>query len=165
MTPSIEHDIIQTNGVTLHVAQAGAPDAPLVILLHGFPEFWYGWHQQIPFLAEHGYRVCAPDQRGYNISDKPAGIDAYRVETLVDDVIGLINASGREKVYLVGHDWGAAVAWAVALLHPERLDKLVIMNVPHPKVFAETLRSSLRQMLKSWYADSSRFRCCRKPCS
>ena len=98
-TISIEHQFVQTNGITLHVAQAGAEDGALVILLHGFPEFWYGWHKQIPFLAEQGYRVWAPDQRGYNLSDKPAGVDAYHMSSLVQDVIGLIDAAGREKVY------------------------------------------------------------------
>ncbi|MEP7291451.1 MAG: alpha/beta hydrolase [Chloroflexota bacterium] len=148
---SITHRFIETNGIRLNVTEAGAEDAPLVILLHGFPEFWYGWHAQITFLAEHGYRVWAPDQRGYNLSDKPAGVKAYRVETLVQDVLSLIDASGQHTVYLVGHDWGAAVAWAVVLAAPERLKKLVILNVPHPTVFIDTLRRSPRQMLKSWY--------------
>ena len=150
-TPEIEHVRIQTNGITLHVAQAGPADGDLVILLHGFPEFWYGWKAQINFLAAHGYRVWAPDQRGYNLSDKPSGIDAYRISELVADVIGLIDAAGADRVYLVGHDWGAAVAWGVALAHPDRLKKLVILNVPHPKVMIETLRNNPRQMLKSWY--------------
>ena len=151
MPVAIDHRMIKTNGVTLHVAQAGAEDAPLVILLHGYPEFWYGWRKQIDYLAAQGYRVWAPDQRGYNLSEKPAGINAYRVSNLVDDVLGLLDAAGVESAYLVGHDWGAGVAWAAALAHPERFKKLVIMNVPHPKVFADTLRSNPGQMLKSWY--------------
>src|SRR5215212_7611734 len=118
---TIEHHDVQTNGVRLHVAQAGDKDAPLVILLHGFPEFWYGWKAQIKFLAEHGYRVWVPDQRGYNLSDKPAGIDAYGIATLAADIVGLIDAAGRETAYVVGHDWGAAVAWMVAILYPERV--------------------------------------------
>ncbi len=150
-TVAVEHHMIPTNGVTLHVAQAGPADGSLVILLHGFPEFWYGWRRQIDFLAGNGYRVWAPDQRGYNLSDKPAGIDAYRISTLVEDVVGLIDAAGQEKVYLVGHDWGAAVAWGVALAHPERLKKLVILNVPHPTVFSRALTRDPAQMLKSWY--------------
>ena len=109
---ALEHTRIQTNGITLHVVQAGPADGDLVILLHGFPEFWYGWKAQITYLAEQGYRVWAPDQRGYNLSDKPDGIDAYRMSELVADVIGLIDAAGVDRVYLVGHDWGAAVAWA-----------------------------------------------------
>src|SRR5689334_12999135 len=104
-----EHTFINTNGIRLHVVQAGPTDGPLVILLHGFPEFWVGWSKQIPALAQAGYRVWAPDQRGYNLSDKPKGLDAYTLDQLAADVIGLIDASGRDKVFLVGHDWGAAV--------------------------------------------------------
>jgi pimeloyl-ACP methyl ester carboxylesterase len=148
---SIDHQFVPTNGVRLHVAQAGAPDAPLVILLHGFPEFWYGWRDQIPFLAEHGYRVWCPDQRGYNLSDKPKGIDAYRIDTLGRDIIGLMDAAGQEQVCLVGHDWGGGVAWALALNHPERLKKLAIMNTLHPTVFRDALRHNRRQRRKSWY--------------
>lgn len=148
---SIEHQQVETNGIKLHVAQAGPVDGPLVILLHGFPEFWYGWHQQIPFLAEQGFRVWAPDQRGYNLSDKPAGIDAYRLSILSQDVFGLIEAAGRESAYVAGHDWGAAVAWNTAIRHREYVKKLAILNVPHLQVFTETLRHNPRQMLKSWY--------------
>ena len=148
---TIEHHNVQTNGIRLHVAQAGGQDVPLVILLHGFPEFWYGWQAQITFLAAHGYRVWAPDQRGYNLSDKPAGIDAYGLVTLAQDVIGLIDAAGCEQAYIVGHDWGAGVAWMTAILHPERVKKLVILNVPHPVALEETFRSNPKQWLKSWY--------------
>ena len=108
---SIEHTNITSNGVRLHVAQAGAVAGPPVILLHGFPEYWGGWRHQIPALTEAGYRVWAPDQRGYNLSDKPKGIAAYTLDTLAADVIGLIDAGGYDKVRLVAHDWGAAVAW------------------------------------------------------
>lgn len=145
------HTFISTNGVNLHVVQAGPEDGPLVILLHGFPEFWYGWHRQIDFLASKGYRVWAPDQRGYNLSDKPQGIAAYTLPTLSADVIGLIDASGREKVYLIGHDWGAAVSWWTAMQYPERLEKLVILNVPHPIVSAQTIGKNWEQTRKSWY--------------
>ena len=148
---NLTHRRVATNGVTLHLVEAGPADGPLVILLHGFPEFWYGWRRQIPFLAGQGYRVWAPDQRGYNESDKPKGIAAYRLDELAADVLGLIDASGRERAILVGHDWGAAVAWWTAIKAPERLDKLVILNVPHPTVFLRTVRRSPRQLLKSWY--------------
>jgi len=147
----VEHSMVQTNGVYLHVASAGDPAAPPVILLHGFPEFWYGWRHQIPALAAAGYRVLAPDQRGYNLSEKPDGLDAYTLDTLAADVIGLMDATGRDRVYLIGHDWGAAVAWWTALKYPERVEKLVILNVPHPAVMVEMLSKSRRQMLKSWY--------------
>lgn len=147
----LQHTFIKTNGVNLHVVQAGPEDGPLVILLHGFPEFWYGWRKQIDFLAEKGYRVWVPDQRGYNLSDKPAGIEPYNQPTLADDVRGLIDASGREKIFLVGHDWGAAVAWWTAMKYPERLEKLVILNVPHPIVSAKTIGKNWEQTRKSWY--------------
>lgn len=142
---------IETNGIKLHVMIAGPSSGEPVILLHGFPEFWFGWHQQIEPLAEQGYRVIVPDQRGYNKSDKPAGVKAYRVEELVADVIGLIDALGYDKVRLVGHDWGGAVAWATVLAHPQRVQQLVIANLPHPTVFYNYVRSRPEQMLKSWY--------------
>ena len=151
MTNLVEHAYIETNGIRLHVAQAGPADGPLVILLHGFPEFWYGWRRQIEPLARAGYRVWAPDQRGYNLSDKPQGLAAYDIAELARDVVGLIDASGRQKCFLAGHDWGAAVAWTVAQSYPERIEKLAILNVPHPAVMFRTLRSSPAQLRKSWY--------------
>ncbi|MBX2998507.1 MAG: alpha/beta hydrolase [Caldilineaceae bacterium] len=147
----LRHETVKTNGVRLHVVQAGPEDGPLVILLHGFPEFWYGWRRQIPALAEAGYWVWAPDQRGYNLSDKPAEIPAYNLDELTRDIVGLIDAAGREKAFVIGHDWGAAVAWWLAIHYPERVEKLGILNVPHPSVMAKTLRSQPRQLLKSWY--------------
>lgn len=150
------HAYIETNKpsgnpVNLHVVQAGPEDGPLIILLHGFPEFWYGWKHQIEPLAEAGFRVWVPDQRGYNLSDKPTGTDAYRLDTLVADVIGLIDAAGRQKAVIVGHDWGAAVAWWTAVSHPERVERLVVMNVPHPIVMKKFARRDLGQLRRSWY--------------
>ncbi len=142
---------IETNGIRLQVATAGAPKDPTVILLHGFPEFWYGWRKQILPLANAGFHVIAPDQRGYNLSEKPEGIVAYHIDELAKDVIGLMDSIGKEKINLVGHDWGAAVAWHVAREYPEKLDKLAILNVPHPDVMVQTLRRSLPQPLRSWY--------------
>ena len=147
----LEHTYIETNGIRLHVVQAGPKSGVPVILLHGFPEFWYGWRNQIPALAEAGCRVIVPDQRGYNLSDKPKGVKNYDVFTLVNDIIGLIDALGYEKVNLVGHDWGAAVAWMLAILHPERLHKLGIMNVPHPAVVRRFLTRDPEQIRRSWY--------------
>ncbi|MCX6217415.1 alpha/beta hydrolase [Spirosoma sp.] len=148
------HTFVETNNaspVRLHVVQAGPDDGPLIILLHGFPEFWYGWKQQIDALAEAGYCVWAPDQRGYNLSAKPKGIDAYGLDTLVADVIGLIDASGRQKAVVVGHDWGAAVAWWTAVSHPERVERLVALNVPHPVVMKNYASRHIGQMMRSWY--------------
>jgi pimeloyl-ACP methyl ester carboxylesterase len=137
--------------VNLHVVQAGPPDGPLVILLHGFPEFWFGWHKQMPALAAAGFCVWAPDQRGYNLSEKPQGLDAYRIDELAADVVGLIDAAGRERAYVVGHDWGATVTWRVAHRYPQRVAKAAVLNVPHPYVMAKYIRRSLRQMLRSTY--------------
>jgi pimeloyl-ACP methyl ester carboxylesterase len=149
--PNLEHVTLPTNGIRLHVVQSGSRYGSLVILLHGFPEFWYGWRNQIKPLADAGYRVWVPDQRGYNLSDKPVGINAYRFDELARDVIGLIDAAGVDRCYLVGHDWGAAVAWWVALRFPQRLNKLAILNVPHPSVMKRTLSRSPEQLRRSWY--------------
>jgi len=147
----LEHSYIETNGIRLHVVQAGPQSGTPVVLLHGFPEFWYGWRLQIPALVEAGCRVIIPDQRGYNLSDKPEGVKTFSMDELVKDVIGLIDALGYEKVNLVGHDWGAAVAWVVANQHPERLHRLGILNVPHPEVMKRFLKRDLEQWRRSWY--------------
>ena len=145
---------IPGQGITLRVVEAGPADGPLVILLHGFPEYWYGSRKQIPALARAGYRVWAPDQRGYGGSDKPEGVAAYRLEVLARDVVGLMDAAGVERAAaVVGHDWGAAVAWWVGIAHPNRVEKLVILNVPHlsRKVMGAVLLTRPGQLLKSWY--------------
>ncbi len=147
----LTHAYVNVNETTLHIVQAGPEDGPLLILLHGFPEFWYGWRAQIPHFAAAGYRVWVPDQRGYNLSAKPRGLDAYRIDELAADVVGLIDAAGQERAYLVGHDWGAAVAWWTAVSYPERLHKLGILNVPHPVVMSQHLQQSPAQLRKSWY--------------
>ena len=148
----LEHSYISTNNVRLHVVQAGPKSGIPVLLLHGFPEFWYGWRKQIPALAAAGCRVIVPDQRGYNLSDKPRGISAYCVDTLVEDTAGLIKALDYEKVNLVGHDWGALVGWMLAIKHPETLHRLGIINVPHPSVMKRFLQRDFEQMRRSLYA-------------
>ncbi len=147
----LEYSYIETNGIRLHVVQAGPKSGIPVVLLHGFPEFWYGWRKQIPALVNAGCRVIVPDQRGYNLSDKPKDKKDYSISTLVDDVLGLIKALDYEKVNLVGHDWGAVVAWTLAVTHPEKLHKLTVMNVPHPAVMRKFLQRDLEQMRRSWY--------------
>jgi pimeloyl-ACP methyl ester carboxylesterase len=139
-------------GVKLHVRAAGPTDGPLVVLLHGFPEFWYGWRHQIAPLAQAGYRVVVPDQRGYNRSDAPADISAYDLDLLAADVCRLIDAAGHERAHVVGHDWGAMVAWTLAMTRPGRVRRLGILNVPHPRVFRRTLRTNPAQILRSVYA-------------
>ena len=147
------HTFVQANSpsVRLHVVQVGPVDGPLLILLHGFPEFWYGWKHQIGPLANAGYWVWVPDQRGYNLSDKPVGISAYNIDTLAADVVGLIDAAGCQRAVVVGHDWGAAVAWWVAATYPERVERLVVLNVPHPAVMKRFASRNLGQILRSWY--------------
>jgi pimeloyl-ACP methyl ester carboxylesterase len=150
----LRHATVSTNGVRLHVVESGPEDLPSVLLLHGFPEFWYGWRHQIGPLADAGFRVLAPDQRGYGTSEKPGPISAYALDTLASDVAGLIDATGRPRAAVVGHDWGGIVAWYLAIRRPELLERLAVLNAPHPIVFRRYLRSSPGQLLKSWYAFS-----------
>ncbi len=148
----IEKRFVRVGDIQLHTVFAGDDKGAPVFLLHGFPEFWYGWKHQIPYLAERGYRVIAPDQRGYNLSDKPRSVEDYSIGTLARDVVGLADALGYDQINLVGHDWGAAVAWWVATMFPERLQRLIILNVPHPVVMAQSYRAgNIGQLLKSWY--------------
>lgn len=143
---------IETNGIKLHVVEAGPETGELVLLLHGFPEYWYGWRNQISCLAEAGYRVWVPDQRGYNLSDKPAKVKDYQTDELVADVVGLIRASGKERVVLVGHDWGGIVAWQVARSHPELLHRLIILNAPHQAAISKVILRNPGQLIRSAYA-------------
>jgi pimeloyl-ACP methyl ester carboxylesterase len=143
------HHVADVGGIRLHYVEAG--EGPLVVLLHGFPEFWYEWRHQIPALAAAGFRVVAPDMRGYNLSDKPEGVERYRVELLVEDVAGLVRHLGAERAHVVGHDWGGVVAWYFAMLRPALLDRLVVLNAPHPAAFAREIVKP-DQMLRSAYA-------------
>jgi len=129
----------------------GPTNGTPVILLHGFPEFHYGWRKQVTALKEAGFHVITPDQRGYNLSDKPKGVSAYKLETLAKDVISLFDHYGIQKARLVGHDWGAVVAWYVAIRYPERLEKLTILNVPHPDVMVRFILEKAEQRKRSWY--------------
>lgn len=142
----VRHEYAEINGIRMHFAVAGA--GPLVLLLHGFPDSWSTWRHQIPALARR-FTVVAPDQRGYNETSRPAW--GYSVDVLVADVLELIAALGHERALLVGHDWGGAVAWATAIARPHRVERLAVLNVPHPAVFAEHLRSNPRQVRRSAY--------------
>jgi len=146
----LRHRFVEANGVRFHVVEAGfeSDNRPLALLLHGFPEFWYGWRAQIPALAAR-FRVVAPDLRGYNLTSKPA--DGYDYTTLAGDVPALIRALGAERAHVVGHDWGGAIAWAAATLHSEVVDRLVILNAPHPAAYLRVLEEHPSQWLKSWY--------------
>ena len=152
MNMTIEFKQIKTNGIQLHTAFSGPQDGEPVFLLHGFPEAWFGWENQIEPLVQAGFRVIAPDQRGYNLSDKPEGVDQYKMAVLVDDILGLADELGHDRFYLAGHDFGAMVSWSLALQAPDRVKRLAIANVPHPAVFRSYLKTHPAQMLKSWYA-------------
>ncbi|KAL5005144.1 hypothetical protein ScPMuIL_018600 [Solemya velum] len=149
--PSLgRHDYLQLQDVRLHYVISGENGKPLMLFLHGFPEFWYSWRYQIPEFQKE-YRVVAMDMRGYGDSEKPSGVSNYRVDKLISDVKQLITALGYSKCVLVGHDWGGNVAWHFADVYPEMLNKLIIMNIGHPKAMAAHLRSHFSQFMKSWY--------------
>ena len=142
---------IEINGIHLHVAEAGPVEGPPVFLLHGFPEFWYGWRNQIAPLAERGFHVIAPDQRGYNLSDKPRGIASYDLDQLAADVVGLADHFGLETFAVAGHDWGASVGWWLAGQHADRLRRLAALNAPHPAIWREAMLHDPAQKRKSGY--------------
>ncbi|MEO1211583.1 MAG: alpha/beta hydrolase [Cyanobacteria bacterium J06638_20] len=146
-TSSLQHQFITTNGVRLHYVTQGS--GPLMLFLHGFPEFWYSWRHQIAEFAKD-YTVVALDLRGYNDSDKPEGVEAYRMTELIADVQGVIQGLGFQRCILVGHDWGGAIAWAVAYDSPELLEELIVMNLPHPAKFQQGLQTP-QQLMRSWY--------------
>ena len=144
----IEEKLIETNGIKLHTVMIG--EGPPLVLLHGFPDFWYGWKSVISGLKSH-YKLIIPDMRGFNLSDKPKGVSNYKIELLIDDIKGLIESLNLGKVYLAGHDWGGAVAWAFAEKYPNMLQKLAILNAPHMKIFQQKLRTDKKQQKASFY--------------
>lgn len=144
---AIKHGFATVGDIRLHYAECGEGN-DLVLLLHGFPECWYSWRHQLPLLGRR-YHVVAPDMRGYNLSDKPARVQDYRIDLLVEDVVGLIHYFGKDKAAIVAHDWGAGAAWALAQRHPELVSKLVAMQVPPPAAWRANF--SVRQLLHSWY--------------
>ncbi|MGB3765066.1 MAG: alpha/beta hydrolase [Phormidesmis sp.] len=143
----MQHDYLETNGIRLHYVTEG--EGPLILFLHGFPECWYSWRHQLSEFGKN-YKAVAIDLRGYNESDKPKEQSAYALSELVQDVAGVIRALGYEKCVLVGHDWGGAIAWSFAYAYPEMLERLIVLNLPHPAKFAQGLRTP-QQLLKSWY--------------
>lgn len=149
----IEDRYADNNGVKIHYAVTGAESgkAPLVVMIHGFPDFWYSWRDQMDALAPH-FRVAAVDQRGYNLSDKPEGVESYAMPNLVADIAAVIAAEGEKNAIIVGHDWGGAVAWNVAMTRPELVSHLVILNLPHPAGIGREIANNPQQQKNSEYA-------------
>jgi pimeloyl-ACP methyl ester carboxylesterase len=147
-TPGFRSEVAQVNGINIHYVATGA--GPLIIFLHGFPEFWFQWKRQLTDFGRD-YLAVAPDMRGYNLSDKPEGVGQYELSHLMEDVGGLARHLGHEKFCLVGHDWGGVVAWSFAIACPERVEKLVVINAPHPGLFAMLLREDPAQQRASQY--------------
>lgn len=145
----VEHGYAENNGVKIHYASLGS--GPLVVMIHGFPDFWYSWRHQMEGLAG-SYQVVAVDQRGYNLSDKPKGVENYDVSLLVADVAAVIRHLGKEKAIVVGHDWGGMVAWSLATFKPEIVEKLIIVNLPHPNGLRRELAANADQQRNSQYA-------------
>ena len=144
----VRFEKMQGAGLNLNVARAGSGKP--VVLLHGFPEFWYSWHKQIGPLAQNGFDVFAPDLRGYNLSDRPEGIENYHLKLLVEDVACIVRACGSKQAHIVAHDWGGVIAWAFAGKYPELVDRFVVMNAPHGKLYRREIRRP-PQMFLSWY--------------
>lgn len=151
LEPPVRSRMLAGDGVRLHAVEAGPEDRPLALLLHGFPDCWYGWARQIPALVQMGYRVVALDQRGYNLSDKPGEVADYGLDHLTSDVLAVLRDLGRQKAVIIGHDWGGIVAWRLAMDHPEVVDRLVILNAPHPRAMAREMRKGWMQRLRSIY--------------
>ena len=147
----VEHHFADSSGVKIHYAAMGPKDAPLILMIHGFPDFWYSWRNQMPEFAKK-YRVVAMDQRGYNLSDRPAGVDNYAMALLVQDAVAVIHHAGRERATVMGHDWGGAVAWSVAIFAPQAVENLVIVNLPHLRGLARELARNPEQQKSSAYA-------------
>jgi pimeloyl-ACP methyl ester carboxylesterase len=150
LDPSIREETVHANGLDFRVLAAGAGDR-LALCLHGFPELGFSWRHQLPVLAQEGWLAWAPDMRGYGRTTRPQGMSEYAIEKLMDDVAALIDAARCREVMLLAHDWGGVIAWYFALRRVRPLDRLVVMNLPHPGVFERVLQSGWRQRLRSWY--------------
>ena len=145
----VKHDYADNNGVKIHYASIG--NGPLIVMIHGFPDFWYTWREQMQALSPN-YQVVAIDQRGYNLSDKPKGVENYDIKSLVSDVAAVIKHLGKEKAIIVGHDWGGMVAWTFAMTMPDMTEKLIILNLPHPRGLTRELANNPQQQKNSAYA-------------
>jgi pimeloyl-ACP methyl ester carboxylesterase len=147
----LEFRVFHINGIALHVVFAGPANGKPLIFLHGFPEFWFAWRRQIDHFASSGYRLIIPDQRGYNLSDKPACIASYCIDLLAKDVVSILDNVAGSKAFVVGHDWGAAVTWYLAGRYSERISRAAMLSVPHPRIFTKNLMTNPAQLRRSWY--------------
>jgi pimeloyl-ACP methyl ester carboxylesterase len=147
----VENGYADSGGVKIHYAALGDKKNPLIVMIHGFPDFWYTWRDQMAALSSD-YYVVAIDQRGYNLSDKPKGVENYDMRLLVGDVIAVIKSLGREKAIIVGHDWGGAVSWTLAMYQPQYVEKLIILNLPHLRGLSRELANNPQQQKNSQYA-------------
>lgn len=145
-----EHKFVKSGSVSLHYVESGDQDKPLMVFVHGWPEFWYSWRHQIKYFQKN-YHVIALDMRGYNDSSKPSGVDNYYIPILVNDLKNLVESTGKTTFTLVAHDWGGIVAWTFAALHPAMVDNLVVCNIPHPVALNDLRKTNFEQVLKSWY--------------
>lgn len=146
----VEHHYADSSGVKIHYAALGK--GPLAVLIHGFPDFWYSWRHQMRALTQAGYRVVAVDQRGYNLSDKPSGVENYSIRMLVDDIAAVVAAEKSTRAIIIGHDWGGSVAWNVAMRRPDLVELLIICNLPHPAGLAREIATNPQQKKNSEYA-------------
>jgi len=147
----LEFRVFHINGIALHVVLAGPASGKPLVFLHGFPEFWFAWRLQIDHFVSSGYRVIIPDQRGYNLSDKPAGIANYSIDLVARDVVGVLDTVADSKAFVVGHDWGAAVTWYLAARYSDRVSRTAMLSVPHPRIFIKNLIINPAQLRRSWY--------------
>jgi pimeloyl-ACP methyl ester carboxylesterase len=147
----LEFRVFHINGVALHVVLAGHANGKPLVFLHGFPEFWFAWRLQIDYFVSCGYRVIIPDQRGYNLSGKPAGIASYSIDLLAKDVVGVLDTVTESKAFVVGHDWGAVVTWYLAARYSEKVSRTAMLSGPHPRIFIKDLITNPAQLRKSWY--------------
>jgi len=151
LLPGAQEGFVDSGGVKIHYVSLGRNEDPLVVMIHGFPDFWYSWRAQMPALAKH-FHVVAIDQRGYNLSGQPDGVQNYTTDKLVGDLVAVVKHFGPGKAVIVGHDWGGLVAWTFAMTHPELTDRLIVLNLPHPRGLLRELATNPNQQKNSQYA-------------
>lgn len=151
LLPGATEGSVDSSDVRIHFVSLGKTEAPLVIMIHGFPDFWFTWRMQMPALAQD-FHVVAIDQRGYNLSGQPEGVENYKTEKLVDDLLAVVRHFGERKAVIVGHDWGGLIAWTFAMRHPELTDRLIVLNLPHPRGLLRELATNPNQQKNSQYA-------------